>query len=61
LKLLETAFKEKVANEWQERIKVIVPSYGEKLNDNIELTNRTREYSTGHLQLLHQPVGPDGE
>lgn len=61
LKLLETTFKDKVAGEWQERIKTIVPSYGQKLNDNIELTNRTREYSTGHLQLLHQPVGADSD
>lgn len=61
LKLLETAFKEKVAGDWQQQIKTIIPSYGQKLNNNIELTNDTRQYSTGYLNLLHQPVGADSD
>lgn len=59
LHLLERAFKDKVAGEWQSRIKTIVPSYGQALNNNLELTNSTREYSSRLLQLVHVPVEPE--
>jgi malate dehydrogenase (quinone) len=57
LTVLEKTFKDRVKTpEWQARLKEIVPSYGQKLNNDIELTNRTREWSSSRLQLLHVPV-----
>ncbi|MFO6268788.1 malate:quinone oxidoreductase, partial [Pseudomonas aeruginosa] len=54
------AFKDKVATpEWQARLKEIVPSYGRKLNNDIELTNSTRAWSSERLQLIHVPVQPE--
>ncbi|MFO6281908.1 malate:quinone oxidoreductase, partial [Pseudomonas aeruginosa] len=52
--------KDKVATpEWQARLKEIVPSYGRKLNNDIELTNSTRAWSSERLQLIHVPVQPE--
>ncbi|WP_252275036.1 malate:quinone oxidoreductase [Pseudomonas subflava] len=60
LSVLEKNFAQKVASaEWQARLKEIIPSYGQKLNDDIELTNRIRAYSSERLQLLHMPVQPE--
>ncbi len=60
LSVLEKAFKDKVATpEWQARLKEIVPSYGRKLNNDIELTNSTRAWSSERLQLIHVPVQPE--
>ncbi|MGV8397339.1 malate:quinone oxidoreductase, partial [Pseudomonas aeruginosa] len=51
LSVLEKAFKDKVATpEWQARLKEIVPSYGRKLNNDIELTNSTRAWSSERQQ-----------
>ena len=44
LQLIEKAFADKVATpEWQARLKRIIPSYGQKLNDDLALTNRVRQ------------------
>ncbi|PVZ44022.1 malate dehydrogenase (quinone) [Pseudomonas sp. CC120222-01a] len=57
LTVLEKTFKDRIKTpEWQARLKDIVPSYGQKLNNDIELTNRTREWSSSRLQLLYVPV-----
>lgn len=56
LSLLKRAFPEQEAGRWQAPLREIIPSYGQQLNDDPALTNRIRAYSTGHLQLLHQPV-----
>ncbi|MGG2399704.1 malate dehydrogenase (quinone) [Pseudomonas sp. SH1-B] len=62
LHLIEKAFADKVATaEWQARLKAIIPSYGQKLNDDLELTNRIRQWSSERLQLLHVEVAPDME
>ncbi|WCG84279.1 malate dehydrogenase (quinone) [Pectobacterium sp. A5351] len=52
LSLLEKVFKDKVATpEWQGKLKEIVPSYGQKLNGNIEMTNKIRSYTSSTLGL----------
>ncbi|TDS93127.1 malate dehydrogenase (quinone) [Rahnella sp. BIGb0236] len=41
MKLLETVFKEKAASaEWQAKFREIIPSYGTKLNGNVEATEK---------------------
>jgi malate dehydrogenase (quinone) len=60
LQLIEKAFAEQVASpEWQARLKEIIPSYGQKLNDDLELTNRVRQWSSERLELQHIEVAPD--
>lgn len=56
LSLLKRAFPEQEAGSWQPRLRDIIPSYGQQLNDDPALTNRIRAYTSEHLQLLHQPV-----
>jgi malate dehydrogenase (quinone) len=57
LTVLEKTFKDQVKSpEWQAKLKQIVPTYGQKLNNNLELTNKTREWSSSRLQLLYVPV-----
>lgn len=57
LNVLEKTFKDKVQTpEWQAKLKEIIPSYGQKLNNNLELTNTTRAHSSASLQLTFIPV-----
>ncbi|MBJ9170327.1 malate dehydrogenase (quinone) [Citrobacter koseri] len=50
LHLMEKVFKEKVASpEWQAKLKTIVPSYGTKLNGNIEATEQELQYTSDVL------------
>ena len=59
LGVLEKAFKERIDTlAWQTKLKEILPSYGQKLNNDLELINKTREWSSARLQLLHVPVLP---
>jgi malate dehydrogenase (quinone) len=45
LHLMEKVFKDKVASpEWQAKLKTIIPSYGTKLNGNVE--RRSRSWNT---------------
>ncbi|WP_194787614.1 malate dehydrogenase (quinone) [Pseudomonas sp. UFMG81] len=60
LTVLEKTFKDRVKSpEWQAKLKDIVPSYGRRLNNDLELTNKTREWSSARLQLLYVPVLPE--
>jgi len=62
LGLLEKAFAEQVASpQWQARLREIIPSYGQKLNDDLELTNRVRQWSSERLQLPFMQVAPDAD
>lgn len=57
LRLLETNFKDKMQSpEWQAKLKEIIPSYGQKLNGNLELTNSIRKRTSGLLELPHVEV-----
>ncbi|MGP9420353.1 malate:quinone oxidoreductase [Pseudomonas reactans] len=52
LHLMETVFKDKVATqEWQTKLKQIIPSYGTKLNGNVEATEKELGYTSRVLQL----------
>ncbi|UCO95991.1 malate:quinone oxidoreductase [Metapseudomonas lalkuanensis] len=60
LTVLEKTFKDKIQTpEWQARLKEIIPSYGRKLNNDLELTNQVRAWSSERLQLEHVPVLPE--
>ncbi|WJM84904.1 malate dehydrogenase (quinone) [Dickeya chrysanthemi] len=60
LSLLQTVFKDKVATpQWQSKLKEIIPSYGQKLEGNIELTNQIRSYTSSTLKLDYMEVKPE--
>lgn len=62
LHLMEKTFKDKVASpEWQAKLKEIIPSYGQTLNDNVELANKTRAWSSERLQLSFVEVKSEQE
>lgn len=57
LHLMEKVFKEKVASpEWQAKLKTIVPSYGTKLNGNIEATEQELQYTSDILGLKYDKL-----
>jgi malate dehydrogenase (quinone) len=52
MKLLETVFKEKAASpQWQAKFREIIPSYGTKLNGNVEATEKELLETSRILQL----------
>ncbi|SHM89237.1 malate dehydrogenase (quinone) [Phytopseudomonas punonensis] len=60
LHLMERTFKDKIKTpEWQAKLKEIIPSYGQNLNNNLELTNQTRAWSSERLQLKFVEVKPE--
>jgi malate dehydrogenase (quinone) len=62
LSVLEKTFTAKVQTpEWQAKLKEIIPSYGRKLNNNLELTNSTRAWSSARLNLPFVQVQPDSD
>lgn len=62
LNLIKKSFKGSVATPaWQDKLKQIIPSYGQKLNGDVEMTNRIRSYTSHVLQLNYVEVGPEGD
>jgi len=60
LSVLEKTFKDRIKSpEWQAKLKEIVPTYGQKLNNNLELTNQTRQWTSERLGLTFVPVLPE--
>ena len=54
LHLMEKVFKDKVASpEWQTKLKTIIPSYGTKLNGNVEATEQELQYTSQVLGLKY--------
>jgi malate dehydrogenase (quinone) len=53
LDVLEKCFPEKLHGEWKGKLQEMVPSYGQKLKENQELTNKVREYAKEQLELEH--------
>ncbi len=51
LHVLELCFPEKLQNEWREKLLEIIPSYGQKLSENEELSEKMRTYSKEMLEL----------
>ncbi|MGE7418770.1 malate:quinone oxidoreductase, partial [Methylobacterium tarhaniae] len=57
LQVLEKVFAKNVATpEWQAKIRQIVPSYGEKLNDDPEKVAQSWAYTSEQLQLPAPPT-----
>ena len=59
LGLLAKAFPEQMDAGWQERLKDIVPSYGQAINESPQLTNRIRRMTSERLRLPYVDV-PEG-
>ena len=61
LHLMETVFKDKVSTpQWQAKLKTIIPSYGTKLNGNVEATQQELQYTSEVLGLKYdQPQAAD--
>ncbi len=49
--VLEKCFPEKMNGEWKEKVKEMVPSYGQRLSNNPELTAQIREFAKEKLEL----------
>ncbi len=49
--VLEKCFPEKMNGAWREKLLEIIPTYGQKLGDNPELTNQIRTYTKEKLEL----------
>ncbi|HBK45512.1 MAG TPA: malate dehydrogenase (quinone) [Xanthomonadaceae bacterium] len=56
LDLLAKAFPQQMAAGWAERLKQIVPSYGQQINSSPALTNRIRGMTSQALQLPYLEV-----
>ncbi|TXF75127.1 malate dehydrogenase (quinone) [Chryseobacterium sp.] len=51
IQVLEKCFPEKLQNAWREKLLEIIPTYGQKLSENPELTERIRNYTKDKLEL----------
>lgn len=51
LNLLERCFNQQFNNDWQEKLKNMIPSFGIKLNDNEELLQEVRKKTSKTLEL----------
>ena len=51
IEVLEKCFPEKIAGEWNEKLVEMIPSYGKKLADLPELTEKIRKYTKEKLEL----------
>ncbi|PZT97160.1 MAG: malate:quinone oxidoreductase, partial [Chryseobacterium sp.] len=51
LQVLEKCFPEKLEGEWKEKLLEMIPSYGQKLAEHPELTEKVRSYSKEKLEL----------
>jgi malate dehydrogenase (quinone) len=50
--LVGRCFKEKLATpEWQDKIREMIPSYGQQLNDNVALSDEIRKHTAAVLKL----------
>ena len=51
LQVLEKCFPDKMQNEWRAKLLEIIPTYGQSLGENPELTKQIREYTKEKLEL----------
>lgn len=57
LSVMEKLFPEQFKTpEWQSKIRKVVPSFGQKLNDNVALTQQVWDDTAATLQLTKPPV-----
>jgi malate dehydrogenase (quinone) len=63
LKVLAKAFPKEMAAGWETRLKQIIPSYGEQINDSAARTNQIRRMTSQALNLpyLEVPEHPGAE
>ncbi len=60
IEVIERCFKERVkSDDWQRKLKQMIPSYGESLDDNVALLHQVRERTLATLGLEHR-VGKAG-
>lgn len=57
LNVLEEVFADKVAGDWNAKLKEIIPSYGTNLNGNVAATHQELTYTSQSLKL-HLPQAP---
>ena len=51
IEVLERCFKQQMENSWGERLKKLIPSYGESLVNDAELLNTVRQRTLSTLNL----------
>ena len=51
LDVLERCYPQMKTEEWKQKIQALIPSYGQKLNDNPELLAKVREHADVMLKL----------
>ena len=51
INILEKCFGDKLQKEWRDKLLEMVPTYGRKLKDSAELTDRVRNYTKEKLEL----------
>ncbi|MDO4224109.1 MAG: malate dehydrogenase (quinone) [Acinetobacter sp.] len=56
LTVLDKSFPTQMKNGWEEKLKVIIPSYKQKLNESVALTNQIRRMTSEALKLPHIEV-----
>lgn len=56
LSVLKDLYPEQMSGQWKDKIKQIIPSYGLKLNDSVELTNKIRLMTSETLHLPYLTV-----
>lgn len=59
LSLLPKAFPEQMKQGWEEKLKTIVPSYGQQINSSAALTNQIRRATSSTLNLPYIDVPSD--
>ena len=57
LKVIEKCYEDQMKTpEWQAKIKKMIPSYGKKLSDNLDLANEIRKYNAETLGLIWKEI-----
>ena len=51
ISVLEKSFGDKLQNEWKQKLTEMIPSYGQKLSENAELTEKIRNFTKKKLLL----------
>lgn len=57
--LLQKAFPEQMKQGWEAKLKEMVPSYGQKINDSAAFTNEIRRATSSALNLPFVEVPAD--
>ena len=62
LKVIEKCYAEKLkTSEWQLKIREMIPSYGQKLSDNIPLANAIRQKNCETLGIVWKEIAEEGK